>query len=338
MRRSVRILLWVAAIIGILLIIGAFLPGTVRVTRSVSINAPVSKVYNVVSELKTYNSWMPWNQKDSAMKVVYSEVTSGKGAWYKWESDHPEVGQGKLSISDAIPDKLVQTSLEFEGFDQPSAGGWELQEENGQTRVTWIMDAVMGHNPLNRWMGLFFDQMMGPDFENGLAQLKQKIESGMLKGEAPRMTIEELSVPAFQVLTIMDTAKVMGDVGPKLQKAYGEIGDFMVKQNLEMAGMPMAWYYTEQEPFVLEAAIPVKNAPASTPGRIKFRKAVAGKAVVVHYYGPYEQTSLAYDRIREWLAAANKKALGAPYDIYVDDPISKKSMYEVRTDIVQPIE
>ncbi|MBC6489454.1 SRPBCC family protein [Flavihumibacter stibioxidans] len=338
MKRVIRVLLWIAAIVGILLIIGAFLPGTVSVSRSVSINAPVSTVYNVLSELKTYNHWMPWNQKDTAMKQEYSPVTRGKGAWYKWESKHPEVGNGKLTISDAIPDKWVNTSLEFEGFDQPSAGGWELTEANGKTTVTWKMDAAMGHNPVNRWMGLFFDRMIGPDFEKGLAQLRQKIENGTLKGEEARMTIEEITVPAFQVLTIMDTATVMGDIGPKLQKAYGEISDFLLKQNLDMAGMPMSWYYTEKEPFVLEAAIPVKSLPSATTGRVKFRKLPAGKAVIVHFYGPYEETGLAYDRIREWLTANNKKASGAPYDIYVDDPSTKKSMYDVRTDIVQSIE
>lgn len=338
MKRAVKVLLGIGAVIGILLLIGAFLPGTVHIARSIRINAPASTVYNVLSDLKTYNSWMPWNQKDTAMKVVYSPVTRGKGAWYQWESENPEVGNGKLGISDAISNKSVQTSLEFEGFDQPSAGGWELAEENGQTNITWKMAAEMGHNPLNRWMGLFFDRMIGPDFENGLAQLKQKIESGTLKGEIPRMTIEEITVPSFQVLTLMDTAIVMGEIGPRLQKAYGEISELLLKQNLEMAGMPMAWYYSETEPFVLEAAIPVKKAPASTSGRVKFRKSAGGKAVVVHYYGPYEETSAAYALIREWLAANKKKAVGAPYDIYVDDPSAKKSMYEVRTDIVQPVE
>jgi effector-binding domain-containing protein len=34
----------------------------------------------------------------------------------------------------------------------------------------------------------------------------------------------------------------------------------------------------------------------------------------------------------------NKKAKGAPYDVYMDDPTTKKTMYEVRTDIIQPYE
>lgn len=338
MKKLVRVFIWIAVTVGILILIGAFLPGTVSVSRSVTINAPASSVYAVLNDLKTYNAWMPWNQKDPAMKMEYSPNTRGQGAWYKWESQNDEVGKGKLSISASIKDKFVNTSLEFEGFDQPSAGGWELSESNGKTTVIWKMDAVMGHNPLNRWLGLFFDRMIGPDFENGLSQLKTKIENGSLKVEQPAMTLEETSIPAFQVITIMDTAQVMGDVGLKLQKAYGAIGDFLMKENLEMAGMPLAWYYTDKEPYVLEAAIPVKSAPASTTERIRFRKVDAVRALVIHYYGPYEQISTAYDRVREWLQANGRKANAAPYEIYVDDPSTKRSMFEVRTDVVQPIE
>jgi hypothetical protein len=34
------------------------------------------------------------------------------------------------------------------------------------------MNGNMGSNPLFRWMALFGDQLTGPDFEAGLANLK----------------------------------------------------------------------------------------------------------------------------------------------------------------------
>ncbi|KIC91823.1 SRPBCC family protein [Flavihumibacter sp. ZG627] len=338
MKSITRILLWIAAVVALLVLIGAILPGTVMVQRSIDINAPASTVYGVVNDLKTYNDWMPWNQKDPDMKLEYGPLTEGKGAWYTWQSENDQVGNGKLSIIESIPDKKVTTSLEFEGFDEPSIGGWDIKQVGEKTSITWSMNAVLGHNPINRWFGLFFDRMIGPDFDNGLSQLKQKIESGKFKSKQVSMTIEPIRTDAMQVLTIMDTARTMGDIGPLLQKAYGEIDSLMKDHALEYAGMPMAWYYSESEPFLIEAAIPVKSAPAVTSGRVKFRKLPPGNAVVVHYYGPYEQSSQAYDRIKEWLKANNKRAVGSPYDIYVDDPSKKKSMYEVRTDIVQPIE
>jgi effector-binding domain-containing protein len=130
----------------------------------------------------------------------------------------------------------------------------------------------------------------------------------------------------------------MSDIGPVLQKAYGEIGELINKDQLTFTSAPLAWYYSNSAPFVLEAAIPVNKAPANTGGRIKWKTVPAENAIVVHFYGPYEETHLAYTKIQDWLTANNKKAKGAPYDVYVDDPTTKKSMYEVRTDIIQPFE
>ena len=44
------------------------------------------------------------------------------------------------------------------------------------TRVTWTMNGDMGGNPVYRWMGLFMDKMVGPDFDAGLANLKALAE------------------------------------------------------------------------------------------------------------------------------------------------------------------
>mgnify|MGYP006197501997 CR=1 FL=1 len=50
-----------------------------------------------------------------------------------------------------------------------------LTPEGGGTKVTWTMNGNMGSNPLFRWMALFGDKMVGPDFEAGLANLKQHV-------------------------------------------------------------------------------------------------------------------------------------------------------------------
>lgn len=338
MKRLIKVLLWIAGIVTVLLLIGAFLPGTASVARSTTIKAPPSAVYGVINDLKTYAAWMPWNQKDSAMVTEFSSLTQGKGASYSWKSDHPQVGNGKMTIIASIPDSIVTTSIEFGGFDRASTAGWTLENIGGNTKITWNMTSDLSHNPVNRWFGFFFDKMIGPDFENGLSQLKAKIENGSLQVKQPTISLEQQARPAFQVLTIMDTAQTSGDIGPKLQKAYGEMTNLLKAEQLQMAGMPLSWYYSEKEPFILEAAIPVNKIPVNTSGRVHFRKVPAGNAVVAHFFGPYESSPIAYLRISEFIRDNNLKPKGAPYEVYVDDPVTKKSMFDVQTDIVQPVE
>jgi effector-binding domain-containing protein/uncharacterized protein YndB with AHSA1/START domain len=338
MKRGIRILIWIAAIIGLLLLIGAFLPGSVTVSRSTSIKAPASTVYGVLTDLTTYDAWMPWNQIDSNMKKTFGPLSKGKGAWYSWSSENWKVGEGKLEISAVVPNQSVTTDLVFGGSDEINKAEWTLEPDGNDTKITWTMHAHFGHNPISRWFGLFGESMIAPDFEKGLAQLKQKIETGELRLPEPKMMVETIKTAHFQVLTILDTAAIQSDIGPVLQKAYGEIGELINKDQLTFTSAPLAWFYSNSGPYVLEAAIPVNKAPGNTTGRIKYKTVPAENAVVVHFYGPYEETNLAYAKIQDWLKANNKKAKGTPYDVYVDDPTTKKSMYEVRTDIIQPFE
>ena len=151
----------------------------------------------------------------------------------------------------------------------------------------------------------------------------------------PKMVVEDITVQPMIVLAIRDTATSMDQIGPTLARDYGEIGTVMRNNGLQFAGAPMAWYHTEQAPFVLEAGIPVDKKPAATGGRVTIREVPQSKAVVVHFWGPYEQTGKAYEKIKEWLKKNNKTAKGAPFDRYITDPTTVSDPYQVQTDIIQ---
>lgn len=151
----------------------------------------------------------------------------------------------------------------------------------------------------------------------------------------PKMVIEEITVQPMVALVIKDTAAVMSDVGPVLGKNYGEIQNFMQANGLQFAGNPMAWYLNQPPPFILEAGIPVNKKPAAIEGRISIKELKQSKAVVVHFWGPYEQIPQAYGKIGEWMKKNRKKASGAPFEIYVTDPSTVSDPYQVQTDIIQ---
>ena len=65
----------------------------------------------------------------------------------------------------------------FADFGTTSNGALEIAGDGTQTQVTWTMNGDMGSNPLLRWLALFGDRMVGPDFEAGLANLKALAEA-----------------------------------------------------------------------------------------------------------------------------------------------------------------
>ena len=82
---------------------------------------------------------------------------------------------GRMLITAAETGRRVAYELRIDDFN-PSSGELRLEPETGGTRVIWLMQGDMGGNPINRWFGLFMDKLVGPDFEAGLANLKQLAE------------------------------------------------------------------------------------------------------------------------------------------------------------------
>jgi hypothetical protein len=165
----------IVVLIAIVLIYAATRPDTFHVERSISIKAAPEKIFPLINDFHQWNEWTPYN-KDPAMKKIYSGNTSGKGAAYAWEGNK-EVGKGAISITGTTPPTKVEFDLHmiepFEGHNQVI---FTLNTTGDSTAVTWGMDGT--RNYIVKVMGLFLsmDQMVGKDFETGLAKLKALAE------------------------------------------------------------------------------------------------------------------------------------------------------------------
>jgi uncharacterized protein YndB with AHSA1/START domain len=170
-----RVMFVLLAIIALLVLVALFLPSKVHVERSISIVAPAEVVFEQVNTLKNWEYWSPWHDRDPEMALYYEGPESGEGARYLWESDHPNVGNGELTILESVPYQLIVTELNF--MEQGMAlSTYTFTDDDMGTTLTWSMDADMGWNPVSRYFGLFMDRFIGPDFEHGLANIKMLIE------------------------------------------------------------------------------------------------------------------------------------------------------------------
>jgi hypothetical protein len=164
----------VIAIAGILLY-AATKPDSFRVQRTVLINAPSDKVFPLINDIKAWTAWSPYEKKDPAMKRSYGAVTAGKGATYAWEGNK-EVGQGSMEIVESSPQKIV-IKLDFlKPFEAHNIGEFMLEPKGDSTSVTW---AIYGPSPyMSKVVGTFMniDELIGRDFEKGLADLKAAAE------------------------------------------------------------------------------------------------------------------------------------------------------------------
>ena len=165
----------VAVVIAGILIYAATKPDSFRVQRVVLIDAPPDKIHPLIADLEAWPAWSPYEKKDPGMKRTFGAVTAGKGATYAWEGNK-DVGQGSMEIVESGPRKVL-IKLDFlKPFEAHNMGEFLLEPKGDSTSVTW---ATYGPSPyMSKVIGTFIniDDMIGRDFERGLADLKAAAE------------------------------------------------------------------------------------------------------------------------------------------------------------------
>ncbi len=163
----------VAIAIAGVLVFAATKPDTLRVQRSITINAPPQGIFPLIVDFHQWRNWSPYEEKDPAMKRSYDGAERGKGAIYAWDGDK-NVGSGRMEILEvAEPQKIVIKLDFFTPFEGHNTAEFTMLPQGDGTHVTWLM-----HGParfVTKLIQVFMnlDHMIGKDFEAGLANLKR---------------------------------------------------------------------------------------------------------------------------------------------------------------------
>ncbi len=183
-----KILMGLVGLIVILVIIGLVLPSGYSMQRSIVINAPVDVIFGQVVELQNHSAWSPWEAADSTIVNTYGELTMGVGATASWTSENS--GEGTMEITEVVENTSIATALDFK--DEGTANGaWTFEETEEGVNVTWGFSGDSGYNLIGRYMALMMEKMVGPQFEAGLAALKEVSEA--MPVEAPEEMTEQMT-------------------------------------------------------------------------------------------------------------------------------------------------
>ena len=147
-------------------------PDTFRVERSLAVKAPADAIYPQVADFHRWTGWSPYEARDPAMKRTFGGTAEGKGATYAWDGNN-NVGAGHMEILEANGPSKLRIKLDFERpFEGHNTAEFTMLPQGDGTHVTWLM-----HGPANFMSKLVqvfinLDNMIGRDFESGLANLK----------------------------------------------------------------------------------------------------------------------------------------------------------------------
>ena len=148
--------------------------------RSTVIAAPAASVFPLIADFHRWSEWSPWERLDPNMARTFSGPDKGVGAGYAWVGT--KAGSGSMEILTADTPSKVLIRLDFtKPFEAHNMAEYTLEPQGGpkgkSTMVTWAMTGPV--TLMSKIMKLFFsmEKMVGPQFEEGLANLKRIAEA-----------------------------------------------------------------------------------------------------------------------------------------------------------------
>ena len=177
--KLVKLFLFVlVALVVVVFIVAAVVPGTYDVDRTVIIEKPKTLVYDYVKYLKNQDNFSKWANIDPGMKKDFRGKDGTVGFVSAWESDHKDVGKGEQEIIKIQEGSRIDYELRFIApWESTSPAFMSVDSiDSSQTIVTWGFHGEMPM-PMNLML-LFMDmeEMLGNDLAEGLDRLKIVLE------------------------------------------------------------------------------------------------------------------------------------------------------------------
>ena len=175
-----RILAAGALLFGLLLGLGALLPGDWEAEASHQFAGTPAEVLTLVDSPEGWQRWTPW--PDTAMR---SGPARGEGATLSW--DHPDMGDGRFEIVEVAGDTLVRYRVAVQEGSMQTRGSLHLEPTDGGTTVRWVEEGDFGWNPLMGYWALAMPSVQGEEMQKGLERLEAELSGTTTpSADAPR--------------------------------------------------------------------------------------------------------------------------------------------------------
>jgi effector-binding domain-containing protein/carbon monoxide dehydrogenase subunit G len=345
MRFLKRLVVLLVVLVVLAIGVAFVLPGSAHVERSITIARPPSVVFAVLNSFRRFNDWSPWVGKDPQAHYTISGPVAGVGAKESWVGDPRTVGSGSQEIIESKPNESVTMALDFGDMGKATAR-FLLSADGKGARVTWTLDtqaplALDGHllwNATGRYIGLFMDKMVGPDYESGLAKLKTLSET------FPDVDIAGVTGAAVTVaprpIYFVSASSGPGAESAKavLTEAYAKLGKYLGDNGLTMQGAPLTITTSyDKSGWKFDAAVPVDRNNAATRDDIQSGATYGGTAVQFIHVGPYDKLSDTIAKAEAWLSVQGYKVTGRLIEEYISDP-GKTAPEQLQTKVTIPVE
>lgn len=302
-----------------------------QVAKSIVINAPAEKVFEVLNDFSQWRTWSPWLIQDP--ETVLNLIEGNKA--YSWEGKRS--GSGNMRIVKEAANKSVDYRLEFlKPWKSKADVRFEVFTVDNGTKVIWSMDSALPFFLF--WMKKMMIALLGLDYERGLLMLKDYVQDGEVhskldfKGEA--------MVEGCRYIGIK-TACTTEEIGTKMEADFSKLMDFVGQNEGVSAEKPFTIYHKwdlVSGKVSYTSAVKVNNMPLDLPSDFVTGDRPETKVYTVKHTGPYQHMGNAWSTL---YGMAQRKEITEnksvhPFEVYLNSPKGTPDN-ELETEVHFPI-
>lgn len=260
----------------------------INVKKSILIDTPPQKIYPVISHLKNWKAWSPWNIAEPSAKIT----VASDGKYHDWEGEI--IGAGNLKIVDEVQNESVVMNLTFlKPWRSKATTIIKLIKRNKRTEVVWTMHSRLPFFLF--WMKKQMEIFIGMDYDRGLKMLKDLLETGStnshltFKGEQFFETTSYIGIK---------TQCPINEMPSNMERDFTQIMTYInTKGQKYSTGHPLSIYHKWgllKGSVQYTACHPVNEIPNPLPDGFISGEIPKTKVYTIRHQGPYRHIANAW--------------------------------------------
>ncbi len=319
------LLLLLILIIGFSIYI-AVQPNSFDVTRTKTINAPQSVIYNNVIDFKNWEAWSSWMEEKPETVITLAEQTKGVGGSYAWEDDD---GVGSMTTTGTVPMTSITQDMKF-GDNPKSEVTWNLKpNEDGTTEVIWNIigkDLPFGFKIYATLMG-GMEKQIGPHFERGLTLLDSVLQAEM---KVYSINVEGVTQHSGGYYLYNTTSCKFSEFEQNMKTMLPKVGAYALTHNVTMAGPPFILYHKwdeENDAIIFSCCVPTNSKIVADESGILTGKLESFRTLKTVLKGDYKNLKKAWEASMKYIADNNLEMVegGSMLETYLTDPMTEQN-------------
>jgi hypothetical protein len=133
----------ISIIFGIILLVFVIItiiaPKEFIIERTVTVNKPISQVFESIKYLKNHEEWNAWSKKDPTTKKEFTGTDGTVGFKSSWASENEELGTAEQEITNITEGKRLDTVIHFKKPFEANFDSYVITEPINENETTVVL-------------------------------------------------------------------------------------------------------------------------------------------------------------------------------------------------------